>query len=642
MTAPLRTFLCVLGLLLASGTAMAQSAAGKGGSEAFDRFAALLEWGNLPMSSHQDAVKLLDKLHALMPPDDVPRELRYRYLNCVFGLDDDPAAGKVYAEQGLADARRARDADAEVTFHFCRGFHLEALTTPRDALPDYDAGIDIAKRHENLRLVADGLTWRGAVQSLLGEHALALVDFLEAQKFYESTGKQVDSEQNLFNIAIAYRRMGLQGEARKYLDKIMSVAAQRNDTVQQMDAHMQLGFLDLQSETPDLAAARGHFQTAIRMAFGIKAHAALGSAHLGLAQVLNRQGSFQAALGELNAARSEFAAIGNRSDRDMLFLQAGEAHAGLGNHAQAIQDYAQAEAVLAKSGNPRYLAELLEHRSESYESLGEPLAALADLRRMIKVHMALDRKAKSYTTTLMSYQFDTARREQENRKLAADQQLRDQQLAALMRVRHWQRLALALGGVLIILLLWQAVRLLRRSRRLQRMAMTDALTQVANRRGVDQRGRRAVEHVRGTAQPLSLVVLDIDHFKRINDSHGHPVGDRVLVRLAAVAQESLRQGDSLGRIGGEEFVAILPGTDLKAATLIAERLRRDIDALDFGDLVPGLRITVSLGVAELRPLETLDSLVARADQALYQAKQQGRNRVMPSSTEQGRMLPTLV
>lgn len=642
MAAPLRTYLCVLGLFLAAGTVLAQSADRPGGGEVFDRFADRLERGQLPMSSHQDAVDLLGKLHALMPPDDVSRELRYRYLNCIFALDDDPAAGKAYAEQGLADARRVGDADAEVNFHFCRGSNLEALTTPRDALPDYDAGIAIAKHHENLRLVADGFTWRGAVQSLLGEHALALVDFLEAQKFYDSAGEPIESEQNLFNIAMAYRRMGLRTEARGYLDKIMSLAVQRKDAVQQMDAHMQLGFLDSQPEAPDFPAARRHFETAIRLAAGIKAHAALGSAHLGLAQVLNQQGNFQAALGELNAARGEFAAVGDRSERDMVALQAGEAHAGLGDHVQAIEDYARAEAMLAKSGNPRYLTELLEHRSESYEALGKPLAALADLRRMVKVHAALDRKAKSYTTTLMSYQFDTARRDQENRKLAADRQLRDQQLVALERVRRWQRLALALGGVLILLLLWQAVRQLRRSRRLQRMAMTDSLTQVANRRRIEQLGRRAIEHGRETTRPLSLVALDVDHFKRINDSHGHPVGDRVLVRLVAAAQESLRQGDHLGRIGGEEFVAILPGSGLKEATGIAERLRRDIEALDLGDLAPDLRISISLGVAELQPRETLDGLIARADQALYLAKQQGRNRVMSSQVGPPQAVPAEV
>lgn len=640
MAAPLRRYLCVLGLFLAAGAALGQSSGRPGDGLAFDRFADRLERGQLPISSHQDAVDLLGKLRALMPQKDASRELRYRYLNCILALDEDPAAGKAYAEQGLADARRTGDADAEVNFHFCRGSNLEVLTTPRDALPDYDAGIAIARHQENLRLVADGLTWRGAVQSLLGEHALALVDFLEAQKFYDSAGEPVESEQNLFNIAIAYRRMGLRTESRRYLDRIMSVAMQRKDTVLQMDAHMQLGFLDSQPEAPDLPAARRHFETAIRLAAGSKAHGALGSAHLGLARVLNQQGRFRAALGELDAAHREFAAVGDRSEHDMVALQAGEAHAGLGDHAQAIKDYAQAEAMLAKSGNPRYLTELLEHRSESYEALGKPLAALADLRRMIKVQAALDRKAKSYTTTLMSYQFDIARREQENRKLAADRQLRDQQLAALKRVRHWQRLALALGGLLIILLLWQAVRLLRRSRRLQRMAMTDALTQVANRRGVEQMGRRAIEQSHETAQPLSLVALDVDHFKRVNDSYGHPVGDMVLTRLVVAAQESLRQIDHLGRIGGEEFVAILPGSGLQAATRIAERLRRDIEALDLGDLAPDLRISISLGVAELQPGETLDGLIARADQALYLAKQQGRNRVMPSLVEQPQALPT--
>ena len=120
--------------------------------------------------------RALDRLHGLIPPGDAHRELRYRYMYCILGMDADPAQGVAFAEQGLADARRLDDPDAEANFHFCRGANQESLTTPRDALPDYNAGIAIARQAENTRLMADGLTWRGAVQSLLGEHALALVD----------------------------------------------------------------------------------------------------------------------------------------------------------------------------------------------------------------------------------------------------------------------------------------------------------------------------------------------------------------------------------------------------------------------------------------------------------------------------------
>ncbi|MGN6227132.1 MAG: diguanylate cyclase [Dyella sp.] len=618
-----------LAALLAMSAVTLAGEQGRGPSaEGFDRLADQLDRGELVITTSADAHGLLDQLKRRIPPGDVRRELRYRYLFCIMGMDGDPASGFAYAEKGLADARRAGYADAEINFHFCRGANQESLTTARDALPDYDAGIEIARRTENTRLVADGLTWRGAVQSLLGEHARALVDFLEAQKFYDSAGEAIESEQNLFNVAVAYRRIGERREARGYLDRLMALGIQRKDLPQQMSAHMELGFLDSEAGTAELEPARAHFVAALQIARSIGSHVAQGSAHLGLAEVLNQMGDYRGALVELAAARAAHVTTHDQSDDDMLALQEGEAYAGLGDHRKAIEDFNHAQALLRKSGNLRYLAELLDHRSRSYEALGKTALALADLKSMVKVHQALDRKAQSDTSTLMSYQFDTARKEQENRKLEADRRLRDEQLAALERVRRWQRAALALGGVLIMLLLWQAQRQLRRSRRLHRMAMTDPLTGVANRRRLEEVGAAAVDQARALGQPLALIAMDVDHFKAVNDSLGHAAGDRVLVAMAAVCQGGLRQVDRLSRVGGEEFVALLPGSSAADAMLVAERLRVEVSALALDELAPGLTITISLGVTELRPSErSLDQLLRRADRALYEAKKQGRNRV---------------
>ncbi|MFK2905623.1 diguanylate cyclase [Dyella ginsengisoli] len=617
---------CLAALLVLSVAAMAGEAGPPAGA-GFDRLADQLERGELVITTHADALRLLDQLKQQIPPGDDRRELRYRYMFCILGMDNDPAKGVAYAEQGMADARRVGYADAEINFHFCRGSKQESLTTARDALPDYNAGIELARHAENIRLVADGLTWRGSVQSLLGEHALALVDFLEAQKFYDSAGEPTESEQNLFNIAVAYRRLGERTEARGYLDRLMQLGGERKDLPQQMAAHMQLGFLDLETGTDHLATARAHFLAALQMARSIGSHVSQGSAHMGLAQVLNQLGDYRGALSELGAARAEYITTGDHSDGDMFALQEGEAHAGLGDHVLAISDFNRSEAFLQKSGNLRYLADLLDHRSRSYEALGKTAQALADLRRMVKVHEALDRKAQSYTTTLMSYQFDTSRKEQENRKLEADRTLRDEQLASLQRVRRWQRVALTLGGVLIVLLLWQAQRQLRRSRRLHRMAMTDPLTGVANRRGLEYFGERALQHARLIEEPMSVLAMDLDHFKRVNDEYGHPVGDEVLKRFSGLCLESLRQIDRIGRMGGEEFVVILPGTTLEAATSIAERIREAVSALALDDLETGLRISVSLGITERREADReFAQLVARADEALYVAKRQGRNR----------------
>lgn len=163
---------------------------------------------------------------------------------------------------------------------------------------------------------------------------------------------------------------------------------------------------------------------------------------------------------------------------------------------------------------------------------------------------------------------------------------------------------------------------------LERAVVTDALTGLANRRAVWERLGSDVERARTSGQPLSLAVLDIDHFKRINDTHGHPAGDAVIVTAATRMTAVLRAGDFVGRIGGEEFALVMPGTDEAAAAAVCERLRLVLAA---EPVTTGadrtIPITVSTGVASLIGGESGDSLFSRADKALYAAKRAGRNQV---------------
>lgn len=163
------------------------------------------------------------------------------------------------------------------------------------------------------------------------------------------------------------------------------------------------------------------------------------------------------------------------------------------------------------------------------------------------------------------------------------------------------------------------------NRELEMLARHDPLTGVYNRRHLFKRLEEEVERSRRGGSPLALCMLDVDHFKEVNDCQGHQAGDEVLRQVAATIASSLRSLDVFGRYGGEEFVLVLPQTQLEGARDKAERVRGDIDRLRPG----GGAVTVSIGVAEYRPGDSVDSLLARADGALYLAKAQGRNRVVP-------------
>ncbi|RIH86090.1 Diguanylate cyclase DosC [Calidithermus terrae] len=153
---------------------------------------------------------------------------------------------------------------------------------------------------------------------------------------------------------------------------------------------------------------------------------------------------------------------------------------------------------------------------------------------------------------------------------------------------------------------------------------TDFLTGLPNRRGLERALARELALAERSGEPLCLVLFDLDAFKRVNDTFGHAAGDKALRLVARAARERLRRSDWAGRWGGEEFVAVLPGTSLLAAEAIAQRLRKAVSVLE---PVPGCRLSISLGVAAYRPGESAAELLERADALHYRAKRAGGDRV---------------
>ncbi|HEX5726278.1 MAG TPA: GGDEF domain-containing protein, partial [Longimicrobiaceae bacterium] len=173
-----------------------------------------------------------------------------------------------------------------------------------------------------------------------------------------------------------------------------------------------------------------------------------------------------------------------------------------------------------------------------------------------------------------------------------------------------------------------AVRQLRSARTLRVTALTDELTGLPNRRHLWRVAGDQVRAARRQGAGFAVLAMDIDRFKAINDSYGHDAGDAVLRRVAEGVRASLREVDTVGRVGGEEFVAILPGAGTAAATEVAERLRASVEGLDFSDLHPALRVTLSVGATVWRAEDAgVAATLKRADESLYRAKSLGRNRV---------------
>jgi diguanylate cyclase (GGDEF)-like protein len=205
---------------------------------------------------------------------------------------------------------------------------------------------------------------------------------------------------------------------------------------------------------------------------------------------------------------------------------------------------------------------------------------------------------------------------------------------ALTDIRQSLYLNLTICLAVMLLVLYLLHRVIRRFQlRIETQAMLDSLTGLPNRRGFDQQALSAIAEARRDHKALSAMLLDLDHFKRLNDTFGHLAGDEVLTGFADDVRRCLRDSDIICRWGGEEFIILLKDTNSSGARRVAEKIRLLAEQHTYVFTGSALQVTVSLGLTELHPDDTLQTLIARADQALYSAKQSGRNRVCTEMAE---------
>ena len=283
----------------------------------------------------------------------------------------------------------------------------------------------------------------------------------------------------------------------------------------------------------------------------------------------------------------------------------------------------QSEAVFKQANS-------LEELGTTYDELATVQAQLGDWQSAYKyrseaqataeklLHNQLDQRFAA-----LKVEFDTATKEKENALLlgrsAADQKALAQERRANTLQTIVILLSLMLLSLLTVLVLYQR----RGARHMRALAMTDELTGAPNRRAV--LAHLAAQLEQGEAPACAILIIDIDYFKSINDLHGHPVGDVTLQHFTTKIRNAIAEPAFFGRLGGEEFVVVLPATDLHNAHVFAERIRMLVPSIDLSRWLGGRRITVSIGVTASTGADTVSTMLRRADAALYTAKHAGRN-----------------
>jgi diguanylate cyclase (GGDEF)-like protein len=575
------------------------------------------------------ALRLVQQaLPLLRRPEDRAPRMQALALRCWTSAGSaEPDTLVALAERGMAEARAAGDAAAYADLRLCRGYGYDAGNHAEQAAADYDFGAREGRRLGDRRILAAALMFRGEQRYYRGEIGGALEDLNEAYALYTRLGNDPRMRHTLNDIANVYadRRVAQYDRAIEYYRQML--AANLRDGAQNDVA---TGYFNLGStleQKGDLEPALAYYRRALELERRLNDAGEVAECQRAIGVVLSKLGRPGEALRGLDEALAFYGRARDDEGAARTRLSRGAALRRLGRHADALRDLDSAAARFAATHNDRFLEKVQDERAQALAGVGDWRRALEARNAQLALQRALADQLREENTSRLRVQFDAEKKEQENRALLRENALRGRALRDAGRIRSLQTAVIALTLAVIAILAALVVRHFRHARQMRALALTDELTRLPNRRHLLHVAGERVSAARAGTGPLSVLALDVDHFKRINDTFGHDVGDRVLRRVADVCRGALRRDDVIGRTGGEEFVVVMPGASSTVAVEIAERLRAAIERAEWGDLAPGLRVTVSVGATEWTPRDEGFAAVARrADDSLYRAKERGRNR----------------
>jgi diguanylate cyclase (GGDEF)-like protein len=277
---------------------------------------------------------------------------------------------------------------------------------------------------------------------------------------------------------------------------------------------------------------------------------------------------------------------------------------------------------------PSRVAALYQSRARANAALHNYRDAYADLTEYARRYAAANDAERSKAAASLRAQFETDREIERNALLKRELGVSREQAQRQARELRWNAIVVTSGVLVIALLIYFLLANRRYRQQLVKLASQDGLTGLPNRRRTAELATAALAHATVSETPLTIAIIDMDHFKVINDRCGHATGDFVLKEFARLGREALRDSDVLGRWGGEEFLLIMPGATVEMAQASLERMR----TLVFGIRLPAsgaaLRVSLSAGLATIQKHgRSLDEMIARADSALYAAKNAGRDLV---------------
>lgn len=521
----------------------------------------------------------------------------------------DPWAARPRAVEALEAAHRLNDPALLAHAHRAHARSLLFTRGPREAFDEVTKAralsYELGDRH--------GLAWcdhlTGSTLEFLGDPGGATVHLERALAGFRDVGDLVGQTRTLTALGNGEQFCGRYVEALNLHCQANDLAIAASDMVGANLATLNCGLARahlgvLAAKNHDIDNARARFHTALddyRRAYSQARDVGdVSTEPLALArQVLPLCWLGHNGVAESIAEQAMERAGELRLDHHLAtaLQAAGMANVVVGKLPRAIDFLRRAMALYGQWDLTHDTAAVLRLLVEAYDRGGDVAAALATHKQLLEAELRLRDKLAERDDLVAVARLEAERIEPER-----DSRLRLAQLARVNRRLEDER------------------------RAMERLAHTDGLTGLANRRHCDAQLARSLVQAELTGAPLSIIVVDIDHFKKINDEHSHITGDNVLRAVARELGRHCRASDLACRVGGEEFAVLLPATELKDAAIVADRLRVSVAALDFSGLVPRLRVTLSAGVATACGGDA-GALLSAADKLLYEAKDGGRNQI---------------
>ncbi|WP_144210762.1 tetratricopeptide repeat-containing diguanylate cyclase [Shewanella donghaensis] len=505
-----------------------------------------------------------------------------------------------------------------VLLNLCRSKAFRYLGQQSQAIEINQAALDQA-------IIIDDKDLLASVYNNIGQQALYQGLFLQAvdsisQSFelHQELDLRYSASLNLLDLASAYRRLGDNDKAMYYFNIIEKYFSETNNLTLLANVEHSLAYIKLDSG--EYLQSIEYFKKVYELTANLENPLFTAKIAVDISAPLIKLGQLEEAEQWLIQAKPQ---ITPEVYSHYAYMQAYLLELTLiqGKYEEALIHFQEAKNNFTKNNNKKGLAITYQLASQLFAAQKDYQAANSWHHQFLTIHEELDQARLATYNSEMRLRFDSKTLEDKQTKLIEFKALKDSQLAALNTKQYLQYIALSMTFTFAIILLLSMVKLMKKSQQYRQMALTDPLTQIPNR----LYAYNVMHKLLKQKNHFSVLLFDVDHFKNVNDTYGHDVGDQILQLIAVTGQQLCRQQDTIARIGGEEFLIILPNSNAEQAMTLAKSINVSINLIDCPQVSEDLTFSASIGIATVSEETIISAILKKADIALYSAKNSGRN-----------------